>query len=82
MTGTGLMTQIIGILVSGFTSFASNMGAALSTLASSIFITGTGESATISIFGTLVIVFAGISLCFSLMRWVLNFITSFGRRNR
>ena len=57
-----ILTQIIQILVGGITGIAEGVGAGLSTLATSIFLEGTGESQTLSVFGTLVIVFAGISL--------------------
>ncbi|MBQ8429140.1 MAG: hypothetical protein IJX30_03480 [Clostridia bacterium] len=77
-----ILTQIIEILVGGITGIAQGVGAGLSTLATSIFLEGTGETQTLSVFGTLVIVFAGISLAMGLCRWVLNFITSLGARNR
>lgn len=78
MTGTQIVTAIIEILVSGLTGIGEAMGAAFSTLAESIFISGSG----LSTFGILVVVFAAISLGLSLTRWVLNFVTSWGNRNR
>lgn len=82
MTGIAIVESIVGTLTAGITGVASGVGAGLSTLAESIFLTGTGESQTISVFGTLIVVFAGISLALALCRWVLNFITSLGNRNR
>lgn len=82
MTGVDIVTEVVRTLVSGITGVADGVGAGLSTLAQSIFMTGTGESQTISTFGTLIIVFAGISLALSLCRWVVNFVTSLGNRNR
>lgn len=82
MSGTALITAIIEILVGGITGVASGVGAGLSTLAQSIFLTGTGESQTISTFGVLIVCFAGISLALSLCRWVVNFVSSLGARNR
>lgn len=73
-----ILTQIITILVGGITGIAEGIGSGLSTLASSIFL---GAQGTLSVFGTLVIVFAGISLAMGLCRWVLNFITSLGAKN-
>lgn len=78
MTGTQIVTAIIEILVSGLTGIGEAMGAAFSTLAEAIFIRGAG----LSTFGILVVVFAAISLGLSLTRWVLNFVTSWGNRNR
>lgn len=81
MTGTSLVTAIVQILVSGLTSIGTGIGGALSSMATSIFLSGEGNTATLSVFGTLIIVFGAISLGFSLTRWVLNFITSLGNRN-
>lgn len=76
------MTSIIEILTGGLTSIGEAVGTSLSNMATSIFLTGTGETQALSVFGTLIVVFAGISLGLSLTRWVLNFVTSFGNRNR
>ena len=82
MTGTELVTAIIEILVSGITGIASGVGNGLSELATSIFFAGTGDTQTLSILGICIIAFAGISLALALCRWVLNFFTSLGSRNR
>lgn len=77
-----ILTQIIEILVGGITGIATGIGGGLSTLVQSIFLTSGGEGATtLSTFGIMVIVFAGISLAIGLSRWVLNFLTSLGSRN-
>lgn len=78
MTGTALVTAIIQILVSGITGIAEGVGVGLSTLAQNIFFAGEG----LSVFGILIIAFAAISLGLSLCRWVVNFVTSLGSRNR
>lgn len=78
MTGTGILTNIIEILVGGITGIAEGIGAGLSTLAQSIFLTAEGGLST---FGILIVVFAGISLAVGLCRWVVNFVTSLGARN-
>lgn len=77
-----ILTEIISILVGGITGVAEGVGNGLSTLAQSIFLSGDGETQTLSVMGTLIVVFAGISLAISLSRWVLNFVTSLGARNR
>lgn len=82
MKATALLTQIIEILVGGISGVATGIGGGLSTLATSIFLSGTGETQTLSTFGALIIIFAGISLALSLCRWVVNFVTSLGQRNR
>lgn len=86
MTGVQIMQAIIEILVGGIAGVATGIGQGLSTLAQSVFLqtTGSGESATtsLSVFGVLVVVFAGISLAIGLSRWVVNFVASLGARNR
>lgn len=86
MSGVELMKSIIQILVGGIEEMAKGIGGGLSSLAQSIFLTttGTGESATttLSTFGVLIVVFAGISLAVGLSRWVVNFVASLGSRNR
>lgn len=86
MTGVQIMQAIIEILVGGISGVATGIGQGLSTLAQSVFLqtTGSGESATtsLSVFGVLVVVFAGISLAIGLSRWVVNFVASLGARDR
>lgn len=86
MTGVQIMQSIIEILVGGISGVATGIGQGLSTLAQSVFLqtTGTGESAvtSLSTFGVLVVVFAGISLAIGLSRWVVNFVASLGARDR
>ena len=86
MTGVQIMQAIIEILVGGISGVATGIGQGLTTLAQSVFLTTTGTGAdattTISTFGVLVIVFAGIALATGLCRWVVNFITSLGSRDR
>ena len=86
MDGVALLTSIIQILVGGITGVASGIGEGLSSLVQKIFLvtSGTGETATtaLSTFGTIIIIFAGISLALGLCRWVVNFLSSLGARNR
>ena len=81
-----LMSDIIKILVGAIKEFATGIGEGLSSLVQSIFLvtTGTGEAAatTLSVFGIVILIFAGVSLAVGLSRWVVNFITSLGARNR
>lgn len=79
MDPVALLTNIIQILVGGITGIAEGIGAGLSTLATNIFLTSTGS---LSVFGSLIVIFAGISLAMALCRWVVNFVTSLGARNR
>jgi len=77
---TAILNQIIDILIAGITGIAGGIGSGLTTLAQSIFLGS--EAGTLSVFGGLVIVFSGISLALGLCRWVVDWITSLGSRNR
>lgn len=82
MSGTAIVTEIISILVSGISGIAQGIGEGLSTLATSIFLqtTGSGEEAstTLSVFGILVVCFAGISLAIGLCRLIVRWISTLG----
>lgn len=82
MTGTQILTAILEILFGAFTQTGTAMGGALSNFAQSIFVTTTGETSSLSIFAAILVTFAAISLALSLFRWVLNWLTSWGNRNR
>jgi len=82
MSATAILTAIIELLTGGIAGVASGVGGGLSTLATSIFLTGSGDSQSLSVFGALIIIFAGISLALGLCRWVVNFLASLGARNR
>lgn len=66
MTGTSIVEQIVSILGAGITGVASFIGSGLNSLVNDLFFTttGTGSDAvtTMSMFGIMVVVFAGISL--------------------
>lgn len=81
MTGIEIVQEIVSILVSGISGVATGIGQGLSTMAQAIFMSGTGESQTISVFGVLIIAFAGVSLALGLCRLVYQLITSLGARN-
>ena len=80
MSGTAILAQIIEILVSGITGIATGIGQGLSSLAQNVFLTGTGENQTLSIFAVLVVVFAGIALAVGLSKFVVKWIASLGAR--
>ncbi len=80
MTGTAILQAIIEILVGGITQVAQGIGSGLSTLATSVFLTGTGETQTLSTFGILIVVFAGISLAIGLSKFVVGWVASLGAR--
>ena len=79
---TTILTEIINILVGGLTSFATGFGSGLTALVGAIFIDSSGATPQLSTMGGLIVVFAGVSLAIGLSRWVLDFCTSLGARNR
>lgn len=79
---SGVLTEIVSLMTGGITGIATGIGAGLSELATNIFLTGTGETQALSVFGSLIVIFSGISLAIGLGRWVVNFCTSLGARNR
>lgn len=80
VSAVGWVDSIVDTLMSGLTSTGEAIGQGLSTMANAIFINADGTG--LSTFGILVVVFAAISLGLSLTRWVLNFCSSWGKRNR
>lgn len=79
---SNILSQIVTLLVGGITGVAEGIGGGLSTLATSIFMVEGTSGNELSVMGSLIVIFAGISLAIGLSRWVLNFCTSLGARNR
>lgn len=86
-----MLATIIELLTGGITGVAEGVGVGLSTLAKAVFMAPTvgtdgaitGYSTTdLSTFGILVVCFAGIGLALSLCRWIVQFVSSLGARNR
>lgn len=76
---TDVLQDIINLLTGGITSIATGIGSGLKSLVEAIFLdTSAADGTALSTFGSLIIVFAGISLAIGLCRWVMNFVTSLG----
>lgn len=77
---TNILTEITSLLVSGITSLASGIGSGLAELVQAIFlkVNESGNIEGLSVFGGLIVVFAGVSLAIGLSRWVVNWVTSLG----
>ena len=73
-----ILTEIISLLTSGITEMATGIGSGLGALATSIFLDTSGDTQTLSVFGGLIIIFAGVALAIGLSRWVVNWLTSLG----
>lgn len=73
-----ILTEIIQLLTGGLTEMATGIGGGLQALVTSIFLDGTGESQSLSVFGGITVIFAGVALAIGLSRWVTNWVTSLG----
>ena len=78
MSGTAILSEMISLLVGAITGIAEGVGSGLSTLAQSIFLQGSGDAQTLSVFGIFCLIFMGISLSIGLCRWVVSWLTSMG----
>ena len=78
----GILTEMIDLITGSIVGIGEGIGGGLSALAQSVFLTGTGAEQGLSTMGSLILIFAGISLAFGLTRWVLNFVSSLGARDR
>ncbi len=75
---TSVLTEIIDLLVAGITGIATGVGKGLGDLVTNIFLDTTGDTTKLSVFGGVIIIFAGISLAIGLSRFVVNWLTSLG----
>ena len=75
---SAVLTEIIDILGSGIGGIATGIGSGLTSLVSNIFLDVEGDTTKLSVFGGVIVVFAGVSLAIGLSRWVVNWVTSLG----
>lgn len=82
MSGTSIVTEIVGILVAGIQQLGAGIGAGISNFVQSLAFTTTGEgsSATtnMSVFLVMVCVFAAIALAVGLTRLIFNWLQNLG----
>lgn len=78
---SNVLTEIINLLVSGLSTYATGFGKGLSNAVESIFlVAGEGGAMTLSTTGGLIVVFAGLSLAIGLTKLVFNWIVTLGGR--
>lgn len=78
---TSIVSEIVEILVSGITGLGAGIGAGLTSLVKSIFVSGTGTSGdpyTLSVYGGVIVVFAAISLAVGLSTKIVAWVSSLG----
>ena len=76
-----VLTEIIKLLTGGITGIASGIGGGLQQLVTQIFLTGQGTESDpykLSVYGGIIIVFAGVALAVGLSRFVVNWVSSLG----
>lgn len=82
MTGIELVSSILEIITSGFVEVGTQMGAGIGAMVNGLIYDTTGDTQTLSAFAVVALALIAVSLALSLFRWVLNFFTSMGQRNR
>lgn len=73
---TSIMTEILSLLFSGLTETATSMGTAIVNMVKAIFLQTTEGVTSLNVFGSLIVIFAGISLALSLFRLMVVHIAS------
>ena len=76
----GILTEIVNLLVGGISGIAQGIGSGLNELVTELFIVTNGDTMTLSVFGGVVAVFAGIALAVGLSKFVTKWIASLGAR--
>lgn len=59
---TALLTEIIGLLTSGITSFATGLGGGINAYMESLFVNTTGTNPALTTFGGVAIIFMAVTL--------------------
>ena len=78
--GQAILTEIISLLTGGITGIATGIGTGLQSLVQNIFIDNSGTAPTLSAFGVVTVVFAGVALAIGLCRGVVAMLESLGRK--
>lgn len=78
MSGTDIVQQIVGILVSGITQLGSGLGTGINNFVTSLAFTGTGSGQQLSVYFVMVCVFGGIALAVGLTTKIFNWLQNLG----
>lgn len=82
MDFTEFLTQAIALIVGGIKGIGDGIAGGISSIVKALLFETVGETTSMSSFASLAFILIAISLGFTLCRWVLNFFTSMGNRNR
>ena len=84
-----ILGHIVQILVGGLVQMAQGLGDGIRSIIESVMLTGTTDSTTgvftptgLSVFGAVVVIFAGISLALSLFRLLFSWVAGLGNNRR
>lgn len=78
MTGTEIVNEIVGIITSGITNFATGLGSGIQAFAKALAFEGEGEAQKLSVYFILVLVFAGVALTIGLTTRIFMWLSSLG----
>lgn len=80
---SAVLSEMIDLITGSLVGIGQGIGEGITSMVQSLFIVqGTGGAESLTTFGSLVLIFAGLSLAFGLVRWTLGFFTSLGARNQ
>lgn len=79
MNGTEIVSQIVGIITSGITSFAQGLGSGIQAFAKALAFEGEGENQKLSVYFILTLVFAAVALCIGLTTRIFVWLSSLGK---
>jgi ABC-type sulfate transport system permease component len=82
MTFTAFLTEAISLLVGAIKGIGQGIGEGITSIVRSLIFETVENTTSMSAFASLAFLLCGIALAFTLTRWVLNFFTSMGNRNR
>ena len=77
-----ILQQIIEILVGGLSSFGTGLGTGIQNIVQALFVnidSGTGAQ-SLTVFGTVIVVFAAVALAVGITRRIFNWIITLGGR--
>lgn len=78
---SAILAEIVTLLTGGITGMGTGIGTGLNNAVTNLFITGSGDSATLSTFGAVIAIFGGIGLAVGLTTLVTKWIMSLGARH-
>ena len=79
VSSSQILTEIVELLSGSLISLGNAIGKGLSSMVQSLFLDTSGDATKLSTFGTVIMIFAGISLAIGMTKWVTNFVGSFGK---